>query len=148
VREFRISVEVLAPPDRVWRVMRDVERWPEWTPTVISIRLIGGAAIGVGSRVRIVQPKLPPAVWRTTEWDEGRGFTWVTGGLLVGVAARHEVEPAPSGTRVTLSVRFSGPLGGVAGRLTRDLNHRYLALEAKGLKEQSESRPASESPGA
>src|SRR5690242_4686064 len=75
--DFHIDVEIQAPPEIVWTVMRGVERWPEWTPTVTSVRLLDRGPIGVGSRAIIRQPKLPPAKWRVTELDgPGRSFTW------------------------------------------------------------------------
>jgi energy-coupling factor transporter transmembrane protein EcfT len=75
-----------------------------------------------------------------TELDEGRGFTWVTQGPGVRVTARHWVEANKGGSRVTLSLEFSGLLGPLIARLTRNLNERYLALEARGLREHSERR--------
>ena len=136
---FDTAVEIQAPPDRVWSVMRDVERWPEWTPSISSVTRLEGGPFDVGSRARIRQPKLFPAVWRVTELEEGRGFTWVTHSPGVRVRARHYVEPTAQGARATLSLDFSGPLAQIVARLTRGLNERYLALEAKGLKERSES---------
>jgi carbon monoxide dehydrogenase subunit G len=35
---FSVTVEIPAPPDRVWAVLADIERWPEWTPTVTRIQ--------------------------------------------------------------------------------------------------------------
>jgi len=52
--------------------------------------------------------------------------------------ARHSVEGTGNTSRATLSIQFSGLLGPLFARVTRSLNHRYLALEAKGLKERSE----------
>jgi hypothetical protein len=120
--------------------MRDVERWPEWTPTVTSIRLLDRGALTVGSRAIIRQPKLPPAKWRVTELDEPhRSFTWVSWGPGVRVIARHWVEACGEGSRATLSLRFSGVLAGLFACVTRGLNDRYLAMEAKNLKKRSES---------
>jgi carbon monoxide dehydrogenase subunit G len=139
--DFSIQIEVQAPPARVWDIMRDVERWPEWTPTVTSIRLIDRGPLTVGTRAIVRQPKLPPAKWRVTELDEGRRrFTWVSSGPGVRVIARHSVEALGEGSRATLSLRFAGVLAGLLACLTRGLNDRYLALEAKGLKQRSESR--------
>lgn len=137
---FQIEVEIQAPPDCVWAVMRDVERWPEWTPSVTSVRLLSRGPLAVGSRAIIRQPKLPPAKWRVTELDEpGRSFTWVSPAPGVRVIARHWVEPRGADSRATLSLRFEGLLAGLVARLTRALNERYLALEANGLKQRSEA---------
>jgi carbon monoxide dehydrogenase subunit G len=35
----------------VWEYVCDVERWPEWAPTVLECRVRGGAALEPGSRV-------------------------------------------------------------------------------------------------
>ena len=135
--EFVIAVDIAAPAERVWAVMSDVERWPEWTPTVTQIERLDKGALVVGSRARIRQPKLPPAIWQVTDLREGREFTWVTRSPGVRVTARHAVESAPRGTRASLSVEFSGPLAPLVAWWTRGLNERYLALEAKGLDARS-----------
>ena len=141
---FSISVEIRASPGRVWAVLRDIERWPEWTPTVTSIQRVDRGPLAVGSRARIRQPKLPPAEWQVTELDEGRSFTWVTRSPGVRVTGRHWVEADGDGSRATLSLQFSGLLGFLVARLTRGLSERYLALEARGLRERSEG--STESP--
>jgi uncharacterized membrane protein len=64
--DFRLTVEIEAPPDRVWAVMREIERWPEWTPTLTSIRRLDGGPLAVGSLVLIRRPSLPPAKWQVT----------------------------------------------------------------------------------
>jgi hypothetical protein len=42
-------------------------------------------------------------------------------------------------SRVTLSIQFSGVLAPLVARLTGTLTERYIAAEAKGLKERSEA---------
>src|SRR5215218_8712666 len=91
---FSITAEIEAPPEHVWAIMRDIERWPEWTPTVTSIQRLDPGPLVVGSRARVRQPKLPPADWRVTSLNEAnRTFTWITRGPGVQVIARHSVEP-------------------------------------------------------
>ena len=72
---FSLSVEIRASSERVWEVLSDLEGWPAWTPTVTSVQRVDPGPLAVGSRVRICQPKLLPAVWQLTELDEGRSFT-------------------------------------------------------------------------
>ena len=135
---FSITIDIHAPPDRVWAVMRDIERWPEWTASVTSVTPLDGGPLAIGARARIRQPRLLPAVWRVTSLQDGSSFAWETRSPGVCVTARHWVEPAPGGSRATLALEFSGLFGPLVARLTRDLNQRYLALEASGLKQRSE----------
>ena len=140
MHDFNIAIDIDAPVDIVWSVMRDGERWPEWTPTVTSIRLLD-APLRIGSRAFIRQPKLPPALWRITELDEGKSFTWVTRSPGVRVTARHSVEQlGDRKTRAILSIQFDGLFAGLVARLTKRLNLEYLDLEANGLKARCEGR--------
>jgi len=141
MRDFSISVDVRASPERVWEVLSDGERWHEWTPSVTSVELLD-KPIAVGGRAFIRQPELPPAKFKITALEPGRSFTWVTGYPgIVFVHAKHSVEPAPFGARATLALCFDGFLGGVMGKKMAELNHRYLRMEAAGLKRFSEEGP-------
>jgi hypothetical protein len=104
-----------------------------------SVRRMDHGPFAVGSRARVRQPKLLPAVWQVTELDEGRSFTWVTRSPGLQIEAGHLVEADGAGSRVTLSVQFSGLLGPLVARLYRSLNELYLATEAKGLRERCEA---------
>ena len=139
MRKFSIAIDIDAPPETVWAVMIATDRWHEWTPSIRSARRLGDRPFGMGTRVLIRQPRLPPAVWTIISLDEGRSFAWTSVGPGFRVFARHAVERETRGSRATLSLDFQGIFGGLFGRLTRDINERYLALEAKGLKARSES---------
>src|SRR5262249_4702286 len=99
MEQFSITVEIGASPQRVWAVLSDIERWPEWTPTVRSIQRLDNGPLAPGRRARIRQPKLPPADWQVTALHEGSGFTWVTRSPGVSVTARHAVEAIEGGSR-------------------------------------------------
>ena len=51
----------------------------------------------------------------------------------------HWIEPIPTGSRVTVSIRLEGLLSPIVSWLARKLNASYLDLEAKGLKARSEN---------
>ncbi len=136
---FSVSIDIHATPAAVWAVLEDVERWPEWTPTMTSVKRLDEGRLAVGSRARIRQPRLPPAVWTVTALDAGRGFTWVGRGPGIVTTADHWIEPVGDGCRVMLAVAFTGPLGAMLGWITRSLTARYIRREAQGLKERAES---------
>ena len=135
---FETSIQIDAPAARVWDVMIDVERWPEWTTSVSSLRRLDAAPFGPGSRVRIKQPRLPPSELHVTRFDPGREFVWTAANLGLRVDASHAIAPVGSGVLVTLGVRFHGPVGLIVALLTRRLTTRYIRLEAEGLKRRSE----------
>lgn len=139
MKTFSISIDVLAPADAVAEVMFDVERWPEWTSTVTSVRRLDEGPLRVGSRAAIRQPKLLPAVWTVTAINPGRGFIWITKSPGVTITAGHFAEPTPTGCRATLSLQFSGVLSSLVAALTGGLSERYLKIESEGLKRRSES---------
>jgi len=132
--QFSTTVEIPAPPPLVWPVLAAVERWPEWTASISRVKMLSSGPLQVGSRVRIHQPKLPPAFWRVTELDPGASFTWVSRAPGLRVTARHTVAAAGNGSCVTLSIHYEGLLGGLMARRVGNLNEDYLALEANGLK--------------
>ena len=137
--EQRISIDVAASPARVWEVLVDVERWPEWTDSVTSVRTLSPGPLAVGSRVEISQPKIPTGTYTVTSLEPGGSFTWEQRQPGSTVSAHHECTPLPDGgTRVELRVVMSGAVGAVVGRLYRKLTERYLAMEAAGLKARAE----------
>jgi uncharacterized membrane protein len=138
--DFIKTVEIGAPPDRVWNVMMDIEHWPEWTRSVTSIRRLDAGSFGIGSRARVKQPKLLPAVWIVTQVEVGRSFTWVSRMPGLRVTGRHAVESVDHGSRVILSIEFQGLLRALAACVFRTLNEEYINMEAMGLKRHCEAR--------
>ena len=136
---FTISIDINAPPDRVWAVMSDVEHWHEWTPSVTSIKRLDSGPFAVGSRLLIRQPKFPPAMWKITAIEPGRGFSSASGMPGLHVFAHHRIEKTTLGSRATLALDYDGFLGDLLARMTKDITDRYIGLEARGLKARSEN---------
>jgi uncharacterized membrane protein len=137
--DFIKTIEIAAPADRIWNVMSDVAHWPEWTASVTSVKRLEAGPFGIGSRARVKQPKLLPAVWSVTALDPGRSFTWMSRMPGLRVLGSHIVESIGNRSRVTLSIQFIGLFRAFAIRASRKLNEEYLNMEAMGLKRRCES---------
>ena len=133
------TVTIAAPPQQVWAVVVDVERWPERIPTVDAVERLDAGPLAVGSRTRLQQPRLPEAVWTVTELADGASYTWESSSPGVTVTATHVVEPYPDGSRLTLAVTVSGPLSGIGWLMTRSLTKRYVETEAASIKKVAET---------
>ncbi|PYR52280.1 MAG: polyketide cyclase [Acidobacteria bacterium] len=133
----RVSITIDAPIDVVWSVFTDVERWPTWASSFTSVELIDGP-MRFGAKARIRQPRLPTLVWEVTKWSPGHSWTWTATSPGARTEASHVLTRSGEGTLAEQSITSSGPLGRVAAFLWRSVTRRYLAIEAAGLKQQSE----------
>lgn len=138
--EISKSIDIDAPPDAVWTILADVERWHEWTDSVTSVAPLGSGGIAVGARYRIKQPRLAATVLVVQSIVPGRSFLWASAMPGMRFEGDHTIEPTATGSRVTLTARFRGPVGGIMGRLVRGLTDRYVTMEAEGLKRRAEGR--------
>lgn len=129
------SVEIKASPDAVWAVITDVERWPEWTPTMESVRRLEDGPLQLGSSARIKQPQMPEAVWRVTAFTPGRQFTWETQFRGMRMIGSHELVESPAGCASRLRLEVSGLLAWLLWPLVRRNASRAMETENSRLRE-------------
>lgn len=105
--EFEHSETTTAPPEAVWALWSDVDRWLEWDSSLERIELAG--QFQAGTTGTMVLPGQPPIGFTITDVQPGRGFTdetEVPGGVL---RFEHSLETAENRTRVTHRVEIEGP---------------------------------------
>jgi carbon monoxide dehydrogenase subunit G len=133
------TVNINAPPERVWAVMVDVERWPEWTESMKSVERLDSGEFGVGSKAKLRIRRSPNAnVWTVTELAPNRSFTWETNSGGVKGMAAHVIDPDGNGSKVTLTVDLSGIVATLFGPMIGDQSRKNVEMEAEGLKRRSE----------
>lgn len=112
-------------------MVSDVSRWPEILTTVDEVELIGEPdTVGVGSRFRVRQPGLATAVYVVTKWQEGHGFTWEAQSVGVHTIATHSITPSETGSRLKLSIDWTGAISGLVRLIYGRRAQRMVTIEA------------------
>jgi uncharacterized protein YndB with AHSA1/START domain len=137
---FTAEATTSASTEQAWRSLIDITDWPRWTPSYKSIERLDDGPVAVGSRARVRQPRLAPAIYEVTEIDGGKNFTWTAKTAGVRTVARHRLVPEPDGgTRIELVAELSGWLAGPVKVFLGRRIQRYLGLEAEGIKAAAEA---------
>ena len=139
-------IHIAAPPDVVWAVTQDVERWPEWSPTVTSVKRVDEGPFRLGSTARIKQPLQPEAEWVVTEFVGGQRFAWETRRRGLYMKGTHELSPDDAGTKSLLRVEAKGAAAALLWPLLRIAMRRALSDENHGLKARCEQIASAASP--
>jgi hypothetical protein len=135
----RREIDVAAPPDVVWEVLTDFDRWQEWNPEVKSMSFDGPLAPGAMFRWKAGPGTIVSTV---EEIDRPRYIRWR--GRTLSIAAMHEwrFEGRDGGTHVETDESFSGMLARLLrGSLQKQLD-RSLEEGLEHLKREAERRAA------
>lgn len=139
---FETTIDIAAPPAQVWSVLSRVTDWPLWTPTMRSVTPTNPQATGdpvPGQSYKVVQPKLRPAIYTITSLTPQKEFTWQTRQPGLRIIAGHRITGEANGTRVTLTIEFTGLLAGLVWPFVRRITRDYLTQEARSLKARVEN---------
>lgn len=127
-----------ASPDTVWQIVADVERWHDWTPTILEVEPLTHGGLRSGARYRVTQPRLRPAVYEVTQCIPNVAFTWVhrfPGGEVV---ADHRMTVRNPGTEVELSFCSKGFLAHAVSAMFSKMIRENVAIEARSLRQRCE----------
>jgi polyketide cyclase/dehydrase/lipid transport protein len=131
---YETSTTTPAEPDRLWAVLSDVEKWPEWIEVYEEVRRAETGPLALGARAHVKQRGLAPGDWTVTELEEGSVFVWESGQSGVRLLGRHVVDAEPGGgSRLTLRFEMTGALSGLMGALLGRKVRRYVDLECARL---------------
>jgi len=111
--QLQSDIEIEAPPAVVWSVLTDLDGYADWNPFVVSSQ--GSVAVGEKLINRMQQPGGKVMTFRpkVTEVEPERVFEWLCRLGFPGVfdgRHRFEIQPTPTGSRLTQSEEFSGVL--------------------------------------
>lgn len=142
--EVRAEIAIAAPPDRVYGLAKDVERFPDFLPNVQQVTVLerDGARV-VSSWVGLVPEFRRTLKWvEEDEWDDAARACRFRS--LSGDWDRYEgvwtFSPEGDGTRVVLDIRYdyNVPLiGPLIKQLLRKLVQRNAEETLAGLRRQA-----------
>jgi hypothetical protein len=144
MRTFAARTFIEAPPERVWAILTNAPRYPEWNPTVT--RLDG--PITLGARISLYAATNPgrPFDLTVTVFEAPARMVW-RGGMPMGLFLGERIftlDPARAGVDFAMRETFTGALAPVLGRVLPDLQPSFDAFVA-ALKREAERpipRPA------
>ncbi len=138
---LQTHVDIAASPERVWQVLTDFARHPEWNPLIRHIS--GNPRVGERLHVELGPPGKKPMAFRPVvlEAEPNRAFVW-RGALGAGwiFAGEHffRLEPHEDGTRFHHGEVFSGVLVPLLGKsLDTDTRAGFEAMN-RALKGEAE----------
>jgi uncharacterized protein YndB with AHSA1/START domain len=100
------SRTMAAAPDAVWRVLTDLDAWPQWGPSVMGAELTGPGPLRLGSRGVVSVPFGVRLPFEVTEFDDGHAWAWRVAGVP---ATRHVVRGHPDGCVASFGVPLWAP---------------------------------------
>lgn len=133
------EIYIEAPPERVWVLISDIDRWNLWQPDIASASLAGPLVRGSTFKWTSGRTGVSSVL---EEVDPPRRLGWT--GRAMGARAKHLwiLEPQGSGTKVSTRESFEGLvvvlLKKRMQRLLDDSLQKWLVL----LKEAAEGSPA------
>lgn len=136
------STEINADIGTVWALTRDVERWPDITPTMTAVEPLDTGPPEVGRRYRITQPGQRPRVWTVRRIEEPTVFTWDTSLGPMVMSGQHRIEPTDGGCRNVLTIELTGFGSRLFGLVAGPMVRKALATENHGFKQAAEATGA------
>jgi hypothetical protein len=140
MRVIDTRIEIAVPPVRVWSVLTDFARFPEWNPFITRIE--GVAESGTLLRIEIRQPGKSAMTFRprVLAARPGKELRWLGRLLLPGIFdGEHafELESRGNGCSFRQSERFTGLLVPLLGGALTATQRGFEAMNA-ALKRRAE----------
>lgn len=139
MKAFSATATITASSDRIWEILTDADKFPEWEPGVIRIE----GTIALGEKITVYTKLSPDRAFPVTvsEFVPGKKMVWSSSmplGLFKGERTFTLTPVGEDKVEVVTKEEFSGPLLFLIGRTIPDLSESFQNFAA-GLKKQAET---------
>jgi hypothetical protein len=137
--EYKATTTIDAPPAKVWAVLIDTAKWPQWDPSCDRIE----GEVALGNKIKAFTKLSPGRAFpvKVTELVPNEKMTW-SGGMPLGLFKGERTfvlrEDGDGRTVFTLREAFSGPMLRLIGKSIPNMTEAFEGF-ARGLKERAEA---------
>ncbi|MCL3836294.1 SRPBCC family protein [Aeromicrobium duanguangcaii] len=117
--EISATIDIEAPPERVWELVSDPAQMPRWSPQCRKMIVRGKGPIGVGTTTININRRGPlfwPTRSKIKEFVPGKRFAFKI--AENGTVWSYDLEPTATGTRLTESRHAPDGVSAVSNLLT------------------------------
>jgi uncharacterized protein YndB with AHSA1/START domain len=137
MRAYEATAEIDAAADQVWRVLADVDAWPDWDSGVTKV----DGRLALGEKLSITIEANPGRAFpvKVTSINEPNLIVF-RGGMPLGLFTgerTYTLKAEGNSTRFTMREQYTGPLASVVFKSIPDLGPSFQQF-ADGLKRQAE----------
>ena len=143
MQEIKTEIEISAPPEKVWSIISDINKWQDWSPIINA----SSGSASIGSKLSITMmgkeegtdgPEYSPVI---TELSEPAYLRWrahMMAGFIFTNDKIIELQKTDSGTKVIHTETFKGLLAPIfCGQMEKGVPPMLNSMN-KALKELAE----------
>ncbi len=139
MKEYKATTTINASPEKIWAILTDGSKYPEWDPVADKIE----GRIELGETVKAFTKLSPGRAFpaKVTVFEPGRKMVWSGGmplGLFTGVRTFTLTPKGKGAVEFTLNETFSGPMLPLIGGSIPDMTEAFKGFVA-GLKKRAEA---------
>ncbi len=104
-RSTRVSIDIAAPPERIWALLTDVDSFKSWNSTIIDL----SGKIAPGETIRLRSALAPQRIFKlkVKDFEPPKRLSW---GDAMGTRVYTLTPNSESGTCFTMYERIGGPI--------------------------------------
>lgn len=132
-RETSVAIDIAAPPETVWQLLTDSERYKSWNSTIVELN----GQIALGSQIRLRSQLAPTRVFklRVKEFVLNERLAW---GDAMGTRVFTLSKISDRATRFVMTERIGGPIFPLFASLIPSFDESFnqFALDLKKAAEE------------
>lgn len=116
---FESSIDINAPPEKVWTLIDKLEQWPQWMPSIKKIERVSKGPLTAGSQLSVtakVSGLTVKLLMTIIKFVPERTVVMQGKALGTSLTRFYNLEPLNDKTRATIGGEVSGVLAWLARR--------------------------------